>query len=71
MKFNFDKMFGELRRKRITQNEVADAIGITPTTLSRKMTGKAPMDLSVIQVIKICELLESPIDDFVTKEDKQ
>ena len=67
MKFNFDKMFGELRRKGITQNEVAEVIGITPTTLSRKMTGKAPMDLSVTQVVMIAELLESPLDMFVTK----
>ena len=70
MKFNFDKMFGELRRKGITQNEVAKAIGITPTTLSRKMTGKAPMDLSVTQVVLICELMETTIEMFVTKEEE-
>ena len=68
MKFDYEKLFGEARRKRITQTEIAETLGITQTTLSRKMTGKAPMELTATQVVLICEMLESPIDMFVTKE---
>ena len=67
MKFDYEKLFGELRRKRYTQTEVAKMLGISEVTLSRKITGKVKMELTATQVVMIAELLESPLDMFVTK----
>ena len=46
---------GKIAENGFTQEQVAQALGITGTTFSSKLHGKRPFDTD--QVMKLCELL--------------
>lgn len=61
----FDKKLKELRkRKNISQDELADLIGVHKSHVSRYERGLAMPSIEVAQ--KIAEVLEVSIDDLVT-----
>ncbi|WP_055075022.1 helix-turn-helix transcriptional regulator [Pseudanabaena sp. 'Roaring Creek'] len=55
-----------LRRLRgdVTQDEIANALGVDRNTVSRWELGKAKPKLEVWQVKKLCELLDVTLDDL-------
>lgn len=65
------KMKAEWRGKGYTDKEVAQAIGIRPDSLCSKLKGRRTQELSATQLVVICEMLESPLDMFITKDDAQ
>lgn len=54
------------RRKRLklTQKQVADAVGVTSRTVQRWELGESLPALTVLQVFKLCKVLECSIDDL-------
>lgn len=55
MVFNYDKLVGLMREKKVTQEMLALKIGNTPTTLSFKLNNKANFKQS--EIVKICDYL--------------
>ena len=64
-KFNYELLFNEVKRKGIKQSYVAKVIGMTDSSLSRKLNGKQGIELTGSQVAMICSLIQSPLDMFV------
>lgn len=48
----FNNLDAEMSRRRLTQEDLATQIGINPSTLSQKMTGKREFSLSEAKEIK-------------------
>lgn len=51
----FRNLEAELVRRNIKKSEVAQTLGVTPSTLSVKLSGKSPINLT--EVLKIKEML--------------
>lgn len=60
---NCDIIRGRIAEKRTSQKRLALEMGITPQSLSRKMTGKR--QFTVDEAAKLCSLLEIPTDKRV------
>ena len=56
MRFNYAKLKGRIKEKYETQEVFAKAIGLTPTTFSFKINGKAKWKQD--EIVKAAELLE-------------
>lgn len=54
-RFN-DYIRGELKRRKLSQDEIAYRLGITQTGLSKRLSGKVVWSLT--EVILLCEILE-------------
>lgn len=55
MSFNFDKLKGKMVEHHITQKDLADRIGICPSSLNFKLSGKR--DFTVSEMWMICSIL--------------
>lgn len=65
----FPNLDAEMARKKITRAALADKIHKTPTTLSLKLNGKAPLTLNECIEIKNAVSPESTVDYlFATDE---
>ena len=62
MQFDYSKLLGRLKERRMTQDDLARAIEINATTLSLKLNNRA--FFSQIEIAKICALLEICNDDI-------
>lgn len=56
MRFNYAKLKGRIKEKYGTQEGFANAIGISPTTISFKINGKAKWQQD--EIVKAAKLLE-------------
>ena len=56
MQFNYSKLLGRIREFGFTQTEVANRIGIRPTTLSLKLNNKSRF--TAVEIDAICKLLD-------------
>lgn len=65
------RMAHEWRRKGFKDEEVAEAIGMTPRGLKAKIWGEVTGELSATQNFVICDMIGSPYDMFITKYDAQ
>lgn len=63
MRFNYAKLKGRIKEKYGTQEDFAKAMGLTPTTFSFKINGKAKWKQD--EIIKAVELLEISQDEIV------
>ena len=59
--FKYAKLRGRIKEKYGTQGKFAVALGLSPVSVSRKLTGKVPFTSDDIE--KWCKLLEIPIKD--------
>lgn len=59
----------ELARKQVSRKELADKLGITPTTLSFKLNGKS--ELSLVECVEIKKLLgvDEPIEYLFAQDE--
>jgi len=64
MSFDYSKLLGLMKEKKITQEMVAERIGNTPTTLSLKLNNKAKFRQS--EIAGICEILGISSKDIGT-----
>ena len=62
MKFNHSKLLGRMREFGITQQILAQKIGINESTLNSKLNGKGYF--STIIIDKICVLLDIPNEEI-------
>lgn len=62
---NYKLLKIKMLEKDVTQTVLADKIGISPQSLSRKMLGKR--EFKVSEIIKICDYLniDNPIEIFL------
>lgn len=60
MTYNYDysKLLGRMREKLITQSHLASVLGLSETSLNRKIKNKTEFRQS--EISKICECLEIP-----------
>lgn len=63
MAFDYDKLLGLMREKKVTQQELAKQIGNTTATLNLKLNNKAKFRQT--EIIKICEVLGISEQDIV------
>ena len=63
MAFDYDELLGLMRKKKITQQELAKQIGNTTATLNLKLNNKARFKQT--EIIKICEVLDISEQDIV------
>lgn len=62
MKFNYSKLLGRIKEYGYTQETLAVAIGINPSTFSQKVNNAAFFTQREIK--KICAILEIPKDEI-------
>ena len=67
----YPNLDAEMARRKITRNSLAKAIHVTPTTLTLKLNGKAPITLN--ECIEIKKILNTDmlIDYLFSTEDKK
>ncbi len=58
----YDKLKGLMKENHITQNELAEILGMTVSTLNFKLNGKS--DFTIREGKKISELFDKPIDEI-------
>lgn len=60
-------LYEKLKEKKLTQKQLAEMIGIVPTTLSKKFHGELPFIYD--EVVRMCEILEisNPLPYFPKK----
>lgn len=63
MRFNYAKLKGRIKEKYGKQEVFAKAIGLTPTTFSFKINGKAKWKQD--EIVKAAKLLEISQDEIV------
>lgn len=63
-----DAAASAIRKRGLTQREVANASGIPLTTLHRKLSGKSP--LTVIDLALICEVAGVSVLDVVLEAER-
>lgn len=64
----FPNLDAEMARRKITRGMLAEKIGKTPTTLSLKLNGKAPLTLAECVEIKIAVNPECTVDYLFATE---
>lgn len=65
MPYDYSKLLGRLKEKRITQDVLAKKVKIKPTTLSLKLNNKAKFKQSEISSIcKILDIEAAQIGDY-------
>lgn len=57
---NYNVIRGKIAEKRTSQKKLAIEMGITPQSLSRKLTGKR--QFTVEEAARLCYLLEIPLE---------
>lgn len=58
----------ELARSGLTKQKLAQGIGCTPSTLSMKLSGKAPITLAEAAQIKLIINVDMPIEELFAIE---
>ena len=68
----FPNLEAEMARSRITQLQMAEMLGVTPTTLSFKLNGKSSLSLKECVLIKQLMFPDKTLDYlFATDERKE
>lgn len=62
-KLNSNMLLGKIKEKRLTQEKVSKAIGISLSALRRKIEGKT--EFTREEINKICKLLEVSDEDLL------
>lgn len=62
IRFDYSELLGRLKKYRMTQGDLANAIGIREATLSLKLNNKA--FFSQPEINKICEILDISKEDI-------
>lgn len=52
-----------MARKKLTQQELARALGVVQQTVSRRLTGEVPFD--VAELSQVAQILEVPVTKFL------
>ena len=68
----FPNLEAEMARSKITQLQMAEMLGVTPTTLSFKLNGKSSLSLKECVLIKQLMFPDKTLDYlFATDEQKE
>lgn len=61
MKFNYSKLRGRLAEKGFSQKDLAEAISLSETSLSEKLTNGS--GFKAVHIINACEFLDIPSEE--------
>lgn len=61
---NYTKFKIYLAEKNITQQELAELLGVTRTTINRILSGNQGADFKVQDIVKICETYKIEAADY-------
>lgn len=67
----FPNLEAEMARKKITQLKLAEMLGITPTTLSFKLSGKSTLSLRECVEIKKNAFPDKTLDYLFATDDRR
>lgn len=62
MPYSYDKLRGRIIEKFGSQGEFAEKVGISPTSVSLKMTGKT--GFSQAEMVRWANLLDIPVEEY-------
>ena len=62
MKFNHSKLLGRIKECGFTQEKLAEAIGISKTTLSGKLNNQ--FSFTTKEMLAICKVLDIPLHEI-------
>lgn len=61
-----DRIWLELKRRRMSQVQLGEALGVDQTVVSRTLRGVRPLRFD--EVVKIAEILEVPLEQLIFGE---
>ena len=61
MKFDYSALRGKIREKFTRQSDFAAALGVSPSTLSKKLNNSSEWNHG--EIVHACELLDIPLED--------
>lgn len=64
MAYEYGKLLGRMKEKRITQKKLAEMLNISHEALSKKLNNKTPFKQD--EMIKVCEFLDINLQDIQT-----
>ena len=67
----FPNLEAEMARSKITQLQMAEMLGVTPTTLSFKLNGKSSLSLKECVLIKQLMFPDKTLDYLFATEDER
>ncbi len=62
--YDYSKLLGRIKEKGLTQEALANKIGISGTTLSKKLNNIGKF--SQAEMLSICEVLDIPVSDIAS-----
>lgn len=65
---NFDKLKGKMKEKHISQEEMAQKIGITQQSFNQKINAKRQFTIEEAIIISIVLSLENPLEYFFNQK---
>lgn len=59
-------LYQEMKKRKITQTELALKLGITTNAVNNKLSGKS--DFTASEMFKICEVIDVPMAELFKKD---
>lgn len=66
----FRNLEAEFVRKNVKKSEVSEKLGITPSTLSLKLSGKSPLHLNEAKAIKNILGVNIPLEELFAEDEQ-
>ena len=61
-RYDYNKLLGKMREKRVTQDALAAKIGISSTSMNLSLNNKR--DFRQDEILSICEVLDIPLSEI-------
>jgi len=62
-----EELLAEIARKRVSKSKVAEAAGIHPDTLTRKLANGEKFEISAFQLLAVCDYLDVSYADLIER----
>lgn len=61
-RYDYNKLLGKMREKRVTQDALAAKIGISSTSMNLSLNNKR--DFRQDEILSVCEVLDIPLSEI-------
>lgn len=61
-RYDYNKLLGKMREKRVTQDALAAEIGISSTSMNLSLNNKR--DFRQDEILSVCEVLDIPLSEI-------
>lgn len=69
--FDFQELFDDWKKEKITDVQIGKLIGISNVTLSNKRNGKCPLELPVNAMLDICDHIGKDHNDYIKEKENE